>query len=95
VPKQRLAAIRAKGLRLVASCNEACTVKVQLFLGKRVLGTVSGKLAAGKKALRLKLTAKGKRSLAYRHGARLKLRASATDGIGNVGHSSRSLRIRR
>ena len=96
VPKQRLGAVRAKGLRVVISCNEACEGSSKLFAGKRLIGTVRIKLSgAGKKSLRVKLTRQAKRSLAHTQIVRLTLRTSATDIAGNVRHNARSLKLRR
>jgi hypothetical protein len=96
VPKQRLGAVRAKGLRLTVSCSEPCSIRARLFRGTRLIGTVSAKLpAASKQAVRIKLIRKAKRSLAHSRSVRLKLRTSATDLAGNVSQSSRSLKLRR
>jgi hypothetical protein len=75
---------RRRGVRVVARCDEACTVTVHLLRGGRA-GALTKKLAAGRSTtLQVKLTSKVRKALAAsRHTAKLTVSATAADAAGN------------
>jgi hypothetical protein len=80
----RLTTLKARGVRVRALCNEACTIRASLRLGTRTIGRDTGRLSkAGVTTLRLRPTAAGRRSLGKRRTRTLSIVATATDSAGN------------
>lgn len=94
--RQRLAAVRRHGLRVRATCSEACTVSAVLGISRRtarrigvrrahgpvLIGAVFAQLPAGQpRVLTIKLTGAARRRLV--HGVHVRLTATATDASGN------------
>ena len=77
--------LRGRTLRLRVSFSEACTIRTDLLLGKRRLGRLKVKLVgeAGRAALRLKLTKRGRRILRESGKTRVRIRINAADLAGN------------
>jgi hypothetical protein len=98
----KLAAVIAKGLKIKASCSEACTLKLtltvaagsarKLGLGKKkaTIGSGEGSLkAAGSTRATVKLTSKAKRKLKGARSVKATLTTSAKDGAGNAAKPKR------
>ena len=86
-------ALRATGLPLRLSCDEACTVTITLRAGRTTIGTAKAKLnAAGTVKARVRLTKKGKAAIARARS--IALSATATDRSGNRGTDKLSLTLR-
>jgi hypothetical protein len=78
------ATARKRGVRVVARCDEACTVTVHVLRGGRV-GALTKRLAAGHSTtLQVKLTAQARKAIASaRRSSKLTVSATAVDAAGN------------
>jgi hypothetical protein len=94
VKGQKLRTMLKSGLRVEASCSEACTGTATLTLDAKLakklkipakLGTVKIKLAAaGKRVVVVKLGKKARAALARTKRASIQISARAADGVGNA-----------
>jgi hypothetical protein len=77
--------LRRRALRLSVSFSEACTLTTDLLAGKRLVGRLKVKVVgvAGRLALRIKLTKRGRRIVRASGKTRLRIRMNATDLAGN------------
>jgi hypothetical protein len=96
ISKPKLRVALRRGLPLVITCRETCTLRVSVFLGSlrvaRAVGT-GGPAAATK--LVAKFTASGRRALRHRGRAALTVRIVATDTAGNRRVVTRHVTLRR
>lgn len=84
-PDRRLRTLRASGVPIVVSTNEAARIDLAVRLGDRVVGTATT-VATGPTVARTQLrsTAAGRRALGTTRTRRLAVRVTATDVAGNV-----------
>ena len=105
VRAQKLAAVLKKGLALTVTANEAAALRVELLLDRRVatrlglrarIGTATVRIfAAGKVAVKVKLSRTARRKLAAQRRVRLKVSVRATDAAGNQTVRTRTVTLRR
>ena len=96
LPGQRLGKVLSRGFRLRGGCNEVCTVRVKVLLGKLVVATATLPITSpGTKTVVVKLKPKGKRRIRSLKRAKLILQAVATDPAGNTGSAKRIVTLRR
>jgi len=89
-----LGGLRLSGLRLHVSCTAACDASGSLTLGGLSIGRRSTKLSrAGKRTFVVRLSAAGRRRLAGRSRARLKISARAKPAGGATVRASRSFTV--
>lgn len=95
----RLATLLRRGLPVTFSCDEPCSGRVQLRIGKRVLASKTLARAAGTRSARLRLSRRRRAELGRlmrgRGSRSARLSATFTDAAGNASARSRSLRIKR
>ena len=106
VAPARLGVVRRRGLRILATCSEACDLAAALSTGRRTaraLGlartrigrTVGSRAAAGALRMTLRLTPRAVRRLARARRLRATLTVIATDPAGNAATQARKLLFRR
>lgn len=95
VPRQKLAKVLKKGLRVTVACNEAATANLSLFVSSKALkvgraartvrvGKATKRLAQpGKATVVIKLTKKAKKALKSARKVKFTLRMAAVDTAGN------------
>ena len=83
--------LRGGALRLVASCDEACTVSARLRLRGRTVGTGSAAVRErpGAVAVGVRLTRRGRKVVRRNPRGKLRLRVSARDAAGNLTRTGR------
>lgn len=99
-PRRGLRRVLRRGLRVRVRCSEACALRVELTArhGGRRLVLASGRASRARRGtttVRLRFSARRRRSLARGRYLRATLRARATDRAGNVGRAARRVRWRR
>lgn len=96
IAKPKLRTAVRRGLRLVMTCPEACTLRVDvLFHGRRVAAG-TGKGGAGVATTVLaRFTTAGRRAMRNRRRAALTLRVTAADASGNRRVVTRTITLRR
>jgi hypothetical protein len=101
---QTLKQVLAKGLRFTLASNEAGTAAVTVSVDaktarklhtKRVVGSASAAVRAGKLDLTVKLTAKARKALKKASKVRLTVSAVVTDAAGNAGRYSTTVTLKR
>jgi hypothetical protein len=108
---QKLRAVRRKGLKLRAQCDETCTARVRLLVSRKTarrtgikrkakgpvrVGKRTVTLAAGKrKTFAVKLSRKAKRRLRGVRKVKFTIRATARDAAGNASELTRTATVRR
>jgi hypothetical protein len=77
VPKQKLAKVRRKGLKVKATCSQACITVVNATKGSKVLGRGTKRLPNKTGTVKVKFTKAGKKRLKRARSIKLKLRGRA------------------
>ena len=109
VPRQTLGAVARQGLRVLASCNEASSLALQLRVdgrtasqlglsqGKPVtVGSGSGRLtSAGTTTVVARLTPRAKAAFMRAREVKVSAHMSAIDGAGNATSATRAVTLRR
>ena len=94
--RRRIATALSRGLRVGATCSEACSLTYTVRLGSTVVGRATGRLTrAGTNRLTLRLNRRYRARLARRRSVRLVLRVRAVDAAGNAVTRSSTLNLRR
>jgi hypothetical protein len=94
--KQRLARVLKKGLATSASSTEAGKLRLDvLYKGKKVATASRALGAPGSTRLVAKFTAKWKRKLGHLRSAKLTIRLTATDLVGNATVKKKTVTLRR
>ncbi len=77
--------LRGRPLQLSVACDEACSLRVRLELGRRAVGTATSRIrdVGGRRRLNLALSRSGRQIVRRAKGGRLRLTAVATDAAGN------------
>lgn len=77
--------LRGRALRLSVSYSEACTIRGELLLGKRIVGRTRRAVLGepGQITLRLKLSKRGRALVRANRGRKLRVRLNGTDLAGN------------
>jgi hypothetical protein len=101
IPRQRIAVVLAKGLKVTVRSNAAGVLAVKvvlpagtarkLHLGRKplVLGRASGRLAKpGAKTFRVRISKKAKKALARTRSVKLSVSVTATDSAGHTGKAA-------
>jgi hypothetical protein len=98
--------VLAKGLAIIASCSEPCTLRLQLVVDKKtakklklgkkatVVGTLT-RSVSGTAKLKVKLTGKAKKRLKKAKTVKLTVKAVATDAAGNAATKTAKLTLTR
>lgn len=89
VKGQKAKTVRAKGLRALASCDEACAVVVYAVSGKgakrKIIGSAVATLAANRsKTVTVKLTKAGKKTVSAKKASKIVFVGVAADGARNT-----------
>ena len=87
---QKARTVRAKGLRTVVSCDEACVVVIYVVAGRgagrKIIGAASASLPANRsRTLTIKLTAEGRRTVSTRRSSKIAFVGLAADSARNRG----------
>ncbi len=106
--RQRLGSVAGRGFTLGASCDEPCSIELQLVidratarrlgLGRRalVVGTLTRRFGVRSTAVNVRLNVKSRRAFRAARSVRLTARAVGTDAAGNVAAAvTRSVSLRR
>ncbi|WP_170178896.1 FG-GAP repeat domain-containing protein [Solirubrobacter pauli] len=95
VRKQKLKTVLSRGLKVTATCDEACTIKASLRLKSKEVGKRTVRLTTASKALTLKLSKAAKKTLKQAKSAKFTLRLTATDAAGNTRTTTKTITLRR
>ena len=98
----KLAALRKSGIKVTATCTEACALAANLLAtaskaklakaGDLTLATASAKLGTGTRKLTLKVSKKLRSSL--RRKAKLRVSVTATDAAGNRATTTKKVKVK-
>lgn len=95
-PGQGLNTVGATGLRVSVRCSEACSIQLLLSLGGGRVGAGAARLAAaGTVVVVVELAGTGRKKLSRMASATLTLSVRATDDVGNLAVTKRTLALRR